>query len=402
MLKTFDFTLKVNHKQESMLQQHVGASRFIYNQMLALKINLYNNYNTNISRIDLINLLPSLKIIYPWLTNIESSSLQQSIINLDKAYTNFFNSGFGFPKFKSKHRSRKSFRIVYNNNNIRIENNRLKLPKLGYFNIYSVKKRLARLPDNYNIKSVTITFESDQKWHCTLLIECENQATLPLTYNLAGIDLGIKNNYTVANQRFTNISNQEFSYQVINSPIPYSKYEEKLKKLNRELSRRKKGSSNWTKTKLKLTKLYGKLARIRKDFNNKLTTWLVKYHDVISIENLNLDSMKQNNLGKKISDLNFYQFRTMLEYKCEWYKKILLIVNRFFASSKLCSSCLTKNDSLKRDDYSWTCQNCGTHHDRDENAATNLALTAQLRWINSSIDNITTDDFVQLRMQLTI
>jgi putative transposase len=357
----FKFRLKVNESEAQKLEKYFGCARFIYNHILALKINDYDegfSFGINFY----IKLLPDLKNDYPWLRDVDATILQQALRDLDSAYKKFFNEKKGFPNFKSKKRDKPSFRVASNINNIRIEKNKIKCGKIGFLRIFKAKERLARLPKGRTIKNITISRDSDQYYYISICVEYEKQVTQSTGGNIVGVDLGIKNNYVVRDDnQFYHLSN----------PQAYEKEFEKLKKLQQRLSRKVKGSKNREKAKIKVAKQHFRIKSIRQDFNHQISKALVDTYDVIVLEDLNLESMKQKNLGRQVSDLTFYQFRTFLDYKTKFSGKNLVLVDRYFPSSKLCSSCGSIKKDLTLKDRVYSCS-CGNNTDRDENASMNL------------------------------
>lgn len=392
MFKTFKYRIEPNQVQKDIIENYFNISRFVYNSLLAIKINAYQNDKKSILLNDLINThIPNLVCNHDFLKNKYLPILEFTAIHLSNAYSNFFKKNAGFPKFKKKFKAKPAFKIP-NYNSIKIVNNKLNIKLLDSLKISNPKKSLANL--NYkSIKSVTITRDTNQHYYASILCECENQ-TLPeveddINKNFSvGIDLGIRNNYTL----YDGINIQTFSNINI-----FKKIETKFKKLHRSISKKVRFSKNWIKAKNKLGKLYFKVKSIRKTFNDQLTTYLIKTYDMITIENLDLESMKQNRLGKQLSDLNFGQFREMLEYKSNWYGKQLNIVDRYFPSSKLCSNCRYLNSSLKRDDYKWTCPKCNHVHDRDENAAENLYYAGLISF-EYNLDFITKEKYLSVNI----
>jgi putative transposase len=318
--------------------------------------------------------LPDLKDQFPYLKEIDSQALQGVLFDQKQALENFFKKRAQFPKFKSKHKDRPSFRVINTNNSIRFRGNQVKLSKIGFVKISRANKQLKRLPSTFKIKSATVSKDSDQHWYVSVLIECENQALLPELDNIVGIDLGIKNNYQ------TCYFDEKQEYHTITNSKAYEKESKKLKKLQQRLSRKAKGSKNREKAKIKLAKKHFRVKSIRSDFNHQLSRFLIDNFQMIVIEDLDLDQMKQNRLGQKISDLAFYQFRTFLDYKSKWYGRDLVIADKYFASTKICGECGFKNMNLTLKDRSYTCPGCNAQLDRDKNAALNLYQLGAHRW----------------------
>ena len=327
----------------------------------------------------LITELPDLKVSKPWLREVDSTCLQQILKDQKQAFQNFFKHGRGFPKFKSKHKDRQSFRVTNTNDTIRFRGNQIRLSKIGFVNISRASKQLKRLPPEYKIKSATVSKDSDQHWYVSVLIECENQVHLSKLNNIVGIDLGIKNNYQ------TCYLNDELEFQTVNNPKAYEKEFLKLQRLQRQLSRKTKGSMNREKAKRKLAKKHFRIKSIRSDFNHQLSKFLITNFQMIVIEDLDLNQMKENRLGRKVSDLAFYQFRTFLDYKSKWYGRDLVVADKWFASTKICAECGFKNTSLTLSDRDYTCPSCNTHLDRDENASKNLYQLGAHLWNTGEI-----------------
>ena len=367
MLKGFKIQLKPNKEQEELFNKHVGCTRFVYNHFLSIRKNHYEEFKEQYSLNDCLWELTDLKQTFPWLQEVNTPSLQQVMRDQEQAYKNFFKGRAQFPKFKSKHKDRPSFRMTNTNQSVRIQNQKLKIGKINLVSITRANKQLKRLPLNYKIKSVTVSKDTDQHWYASVLLECENQAHLPKCDDMVGIDLGIKNNYKAC---FT--QEKIYMFETIDNPKAYDIEFKKLKKLQQRLSRKVKDSKNRDKARIKLARQHFRIKSIRSNFNHQLSKFLINNFQTIVIEDLDLDEMKKNNLGRQISDLAFYQFRTFLLYKALWYGRDLVIADKWFASTKICAECGHKNMSLKLSDRQYTCPNCNQNLDRDENAAKNL------------------------------
>lgn len=295
----------------------------------------------------------------PWLKEVDSTALQNSIQDLGEAFSSYYKKAKGKPKFKSRKNEIQSYTSKCNYNKsgatIRIKNeNFIQLPKLGLVKFAKSKEIKGR------ILSATVRRMPSEKYYVSILTEQELES-VQLSFFEVGIDVGIKDFATLSDE--TKIENPKW----------FRKIEEKLAKAQHILSRRKHGSSNWYKQKKKVANIHEKIANQRNDFLHKISTAIVNENQVIYIENLRVKNMLKNgNLAKAISEVSWSEFRRMLEYKCKWHGKELSVVGANFPSSQLCSTCGEKNKKVK--DLSireWKCS-CGAVHDRDENAAKNI------------------------------
>lgn len=360
MFKAYKYRLYPNKEQEIYFSKTFGCVRFVYNQMLADRIKSYEeNKDLDIKKIKYPT-PAQYKKEFVWLKEVDSLALANAQMNLDKAYKNFFrDKSVGFPKFKSKKNNYKSYTTNNQGENIRIKDSKIKLPKIGY-----IKIRLHREFTGL-IKSCTISQVPSGKYFISILVDTENKQ-LPKNNNKVGIDLGLK--------EFAITSDREF----FSNPKWLRKTEKKLAKTQRELSRKKKGSKNRNKARLRVAKLHEKIANQRKDFLHKVSTQLINENQVIVIEDLKVKNLMQNhNLAKAISEVSWSEFRTMLEYKAEWYGRKLIIAPSNYASSQLCSNCGNKSSQTK--DLAcrtYICPVCGMTMDRDINASKNLLKLA--------------------------
>jgi len=366
-----------NSKQQEVLNKTLGSCRALYNMMLYERIQTYENWKAS-GDTDTRNLYnhkhkteKEYKEEYAWLKeDVDSQALQQSRINLSMAYQNFFKSlsgkrkgaKVGFPKFKKK-RIGSSYRTMMTNNNIAIdfENHKVKLPKVGYVNFKDIRNKIEG-----TIKSATVSRSSTGKYFVSLLIEqeLELQGVMLDSINesqVVGLDMSLE-------KLFVDDNGNSPAYERL-----YRKYEPLLKKAQRKMSKKKLGSKNWYKALHKVNLIYERITNKRKDFTQKLSTELVKNNDVIVVEHLSLKGMSQAlHLGKSVMDLGYSEFVRQLSYKSLWNNKTFIQADKWFASSKTCSVCGYKKSDLQLSDRDWICPNCGTDHDRDQNAGINL------------------------------
>ena len=358
--KAYKFRLCPSLEQKIFFEKTFGCARFIWNQMLADRITHYEK-----TKISLKNTPAQYKKEFPWLKEVDSLALANVQINLNAAYKSFFQSGFGFPKFKTK----KTAQSYKTNNKKGVEtiallDGKVKLPKVGW-----VKVKLHRQPKGV-IKSATISKTATGKYFISILCE-EEVLPLPKTGSSLGIDLGLEN--------FAILSTGD----KIENPRFLVSLSKKLVKEQKILSRRgflakKKGvklseSSNYQKQKLKVARLHEKIANQRRDFLHKLSTNLIKNHDVICIEDLaSKNLMKNHHLARAIGDVSWSEFVRQLRYKADWYGKKIVTISRWFPSSQLCSSCGLSSGKKPLSIREWTCEHCHTHHDRDINASLNI------------------------------
>ena len=350
MLKAFKYKINPTKEQSILLNKHIGASRFVYNLALEVKQMAWAGNKVNLSCFALHSQLKDLKTECEWLKEINSQSLQQSITNLDKAYTAFFKGQNSFPKFKKKSDGG-SFNIPQN---VLLKNGKLVIPKFkNGINI------ILHRPIKGVIKSATISKTPTGKYFVSILCETGDaiKPKAKIKENTTiGIDLGIKN-FIVASD------GKEFD-----NPKFLRKAQSKLKYVQCKYSKYK-----GKRTKQKLAILHEKVANQRKDFLHKTSSELIKNHDSLAIEDLNVKGMLANHkLAQSISDAGWSTFVTMLEYKADWYGKNILKIGRFEPSSKLHANCGYINKELTLSDREWTCPKCSEVVLRDVNAAINI------------------------------
>ncbi len=375
MLKTFKFRLYPNENQKVLIEKHIGACRFIYNFFLEYSSNAYKNTKTSTNVYNWMKELTKLKKTkkYFWLNEINSQSLQDSLFNLDRAYQRFYKKQGGYPKFKSKRKSKWSFSVPQY---IKLEYSETNV-KYGYLSIPKFKKdpikvRIHRImPVDYKIKTATITKTRTNKYYVSLVIEYqpqENISFVKVVNDGIGIDVGIKDTLVLSN-------GEKYSL-----PIDSNKYDKKIRRLQKSLSRKykpgvKQQSKNYEKTRIRLAKVYEKITNIKTDWIHKITKKLITENQgsYFFLEDLNIQGMTKNhNLAKAVLSQNWGQFKEILTYKACWAGKEVISINRFAPSSKTCSNCGYINNNLTLNDRHWTCPECGSHHDRDINAAINI------------------------------
>lgn len=362
MLKAFKYKINPTKEQSILLNKHIGASRFVFNLALECKQMAWAGNKVNLSCFALHSQLKNLKTECEWLKEINSQSLQQSITNLDKAYTAFFKGQNSFPNFKKKSNGG-SFNIPQN---VSLEDGKLVIPKFKK-GIDIVLHR----PIKGEIRQATISRTSTGKYFVSILCETgepiKPKATIKENTTV-GIDLGIKT-YLVSSD------GKEFD-----SPKFLRKAQSKLKYVQRKYSKHK-----GKRTKHKLAILHEKVANQRKDFLQKTSTKLIRENQTICLEDLNVKGMlKNHNLAQAISDAGWAMFVAMLEYKAEWCGKNILKIGRFEPSSKTCSCCGAINKKLTLKDRLWTCSECNVLHDRDINAACNIKAFALKNYVSGA------------------
>lgn len=357
--KAFKYRIYPNKEQEELILKHMGCSRWIYNYALNKKITSYQETGKGMSRFDIQKDLPELKKNEntSWLKEVNSQTLQASLENLDKAFTRFFKEKKGFPKFKSKRENKQSFNIPQNTI-IDFESGKVSLPKFKT----DIKIIIDRIFDGI-IKTSTITKTPTGKYFISILVELQEELPnkKPLDEKQAiGIDLGIKTFATLSNG------------MEIENPKHLKKSLKKLKKLQRKVSKKVKGSNNRKKSVKKLAILHEKVTNKRMDFLHKISYHLVTNYDTLCLETLKSGNMMKNHkLAQALSDVAIGKFNELIDYKSEWYGTNILRIGQFEPSSKMCS-CGTINKELKLNQRVWTCNSCGTTHDRDVLAANNI------------------------------
>lgn len=361
-------------EQKILIDKTIGCCRFVYNQTLTDCKRYYEQTQHFPSQNERITNLVPLKETHDFLKEVDSKALQQSVRDFNSALDNFFKNRnhFGFPNFKSKHNLKQSYRTPCDNGRANVlDNKHIKLPKLG-----RIKTKRFDMPEVYKIFNITVERTNTGKYYASIYIETEVQP-LPKTGKQIGFDLGLID--LLIGSDGTRYARPKFDYafkdRLAQEQRKLSKMRTKLERANANLNECK----NYQKQKHKVAKLYEHIANCAKDFNHKLSLRLVTEYDFIAAEHLNVSGLLKNHkLAYSISDVRWSQLVNFIKYKCRWYGKEFRQVDRFYASSKICSCCgayyndIVNSLSVRE----WTCPDCGTHHDRDVNAARNILIQA--------------------------
>lgn len=365
MNKAYRYRLYPTIEQKIMLAKTFGCARFIYNKMLGDRLDYYKETGERLN-----NTPAQYKKEFPWLKEVDSLALANAQINLNKAYNNFWSNRkhFGKPRFKPKKTGHASYSTNNQHGSVRIEGNKVKLPKIGW-----VKLCLHRpLMENSTIKTVTISKTPSEKYYISILVEYENQILPIIPENFLGLDFAMHGLYVASDE-----DNADY-------PNFLREAENRLAKAQRKLSKRQKGGRNRDKQRLCVAVLHEKIANQRRDFLHKKARYLAGRYDAIGIEDISVKAMAKRkkggkfSFGKSISDNGWSMFTSMLEYKLAWQGKQLIKIDKWYPSSQLCHVCGYQNNDTK--DLSvreWDCPKCGSHHNRDKNAAINIREEAR-------------------------
>ena len=363
MNRAYRYRLYPDGEQKVLIIKTFGCVRFVYKRMLAERKMIYEQYRDDREALKRhkYRLPADYKKEYEWMREVDSLALANAQLNLEAAYRNFFRSDkSGFPKFKSRHHDRKSYTTNNQKGSIRIaDSNRVRLPKLG-----EVRLKLHRpIPEDAVIKSATVSLTPAGRYYISILVELDKhvESVLPEKGKVVGLD------YSSGGLYMDSEGNRA------DYPGYYRKSEEKLRKAQRKLSRRKKGGSNSEKQRLRVARLHEKVANQRKDFLHKASRRIANASEAVVVEDLNMKAIARGlHLGKSTHDNGYGMFRRMLEYKLEEQGKQLVVIDKWYPSTKRCHKCGNDYREITLGERNWTCRHCGTVHDRDWNAAINI------------------------------
>lgn len=401
MYKAYKYRIYPNKEQQTKMNQFFGCCRFVYNKCIEWYSCAYKSWKENGTDIGKTPLLTEFKKDFEFLKECDNAALAYSRSNFERAIKDFIKSKngkrkgkrLGFPQFKSKHKSKMTYKTCDAHGGIRfVDDSHIKLPKMGL--VKCVKHR----DFDGVIKAVTVEMKPSGKYYISVMVERPDEIELKINkknnynnLNVVGLDMSLSD--------FV-VSSHEEDNTIVKYVRNYRKNEKHLSKLQRKLSKKEKGSKNRMKSKRQVAVLHEKIANQRKDFINKTALYFASKYDVIVLEDINLQNMSRTlHLGKSVTDLGFGEFRTVLERKCNEYDTTIFYVDKWYPSSKTCSSCGAINKSLKLSDREWVCTECGTCHNRDFNAALNLEqyFTNQYNTVGTTEINACGDNASTLR-----
>ncbi|WP_418518579.1 RNA-guided endonuclease TnpB family protein [Megasphaera sp.] len=363
--KAYRYRIYPTTAQKMMFAKTFGCVRFIYNKMLSDRLDYYKETGKKLH-----NTPAQYKEEFPWLKEVDSLALANAQMNLNKAYHNFLSNRkhFGKPRFKSRKNNRASYSTNNQKGSVRIEGHKVKLPKVGWVKLCQHRP----LPENSIIKTVTISKTPSEKYYISMLVEYENQILPIIPKTFLGLDFAMHGLYVASDEA-------DAKY-----PDFLRTAEKRLAKAQRKLSKKQKGSHNREKQRLRVAILHEKVANQRQDFLHKKARYLADRYDAIGIEDISVKAMAKRkkggkfSFGKSVADNGWNMFTNMLEYKLAWQGKQLIKIDKWYPSSQLCHVCGYQNHETK--DLSvreWDCPKCGSHHNRDKNAAINIREEAR-------------------------
>ncbi len=375
--RTYRFRLYPSDSQKDLIEKTLGCSRQVYNEFLSLAKKEYEkDHNYKVSKYDLIKLLPDYKDKYPYLKEVDSIALQQSVIHLYEAYRNFFRHNSDFPVFKKK-KNDYGYITMNINNSIRIIGNEIQIPKIG--RVKFVYHR--QLPESFVYSMISVS-RIGKYYYVSLIGEEEYQEYEEHSKDYLDLANSIGLDFSLANLFVSDYKTKS------NMPKYYESSLTKLAKEQRKLSHMVKGSNNYKSQLLRITNLHERIANQRKDYLHKTSRYLANKYDYVFVEDLDLKEMAKRKeelkLGLFVSDLAFGTFLNQLKYKLEWLNKKLVKVDKYFPSSQLCSECGYRKTDLLLKTKSWICPNCGVKHNRDHNAAINIKKEGMRMILNPS------------------
>ena len=375
MIQGNKYRIYPNKDQKVLLEKHIGCCRFVFNKLLHIKKTLYDKFRASIPEFELNNHLLVLKEIYPWLKEVNSQSLQQASKNLNSAYNHFFNDGSGFPKKKSKKNPIQSFQIPQN---YRIEGKKIWIPKIGW-----IKIKLHRDIMQGEMKTATISKTPTGKYFISIIVENDLEYPEKQEFSHAtmiGVDVG--------SITFATLSTGE----KIDHPKFLKSSLQRLKCLQKRVSRKVIGSKNRRKAVKHLSRIHELITNQRNDFQHKVSKKLISENQAVAVETLNIKGMMSNHCrAQSTGDSAWYSFILKLQYKAEWFGKTVLKINQWLPSSKKCNVCGYKHPNLNESIREWQCPDCKTMHDRDINAAINIknfALAEQEVGLGDSLTKV--------------
>jgi putative transposase len=355
VFKSYKFRIYPDIAQKQLLSQTFGCVRLVWNELVA-NFNLYGS-DEFVDRLS----EKQVKEKYEFMSEVSAASLQQKRMDFSETKSQYFNKkrkvSLGRMRFKKKGVSNDSYRLPNQKFSLDQERSTIRLEKIGHVPVILDRA----IPVDAEYRSVTVSRSKSNKYYVSILVKT-NAHLLPLTGKSVGIDLGLKDLLVCSNG------------DVVNNPRWFRESQSKLSQAQRHLSRKQKGSNRYQRQKVKVARVHESIANKRKHLLHCISTALVREFDVISMEDLNIAGMKRSTLGKSVSDASWSEFVRQLKYKCAWYGKSFVQIDRYFPSSKTCSTCGEKQEKMPLHVREWECDTCGTHHDRDLNAATNILL----------------------------